>query len=252
MLSSIMLAMAMQQQAVFRQVTPYGPLAAAPQREGVALNQPVIQQYSASQVQAPSNTQLLAGYRAYQADAVTAHVAHVRHVEHLAHLAWLAQQATAARAAAAYAAQHPVVKAPRSDPAPAATGSYGHPYYCGDGDGDGWDLPCSELHRGGSAPAPQPSSSGGYQAVTVSAGVVSTAGDGSYQACVISRESGGNPDIWNASGHWGLYQFSESTWVAAGGSAADFGHASVAEQNRVFASAYSLWGTQPWSPSDHC
>jgi hypothetical protein len=250
MLSSIMLAMAMQQQPAFRQVTPYGPLAAAPQREGVALNQPVIQQYSASQVQAPSNTQLLAGYRAYQADAVTAHVAHVRHVEHLAHLTWLAQQATAAKAAAAYAAQHPVVKAPQSDPAPAATGSYGHPYYCGDGDGDGWDVPCSELHRGSSAPAPAPS--GGYQAVTVSAGIVSTAGDGSFQACVISRESGGNSQVMNASSHYGLYQFDYGTWVSGGGNGADFGHASIAEQNRVFANVYAARGTQPWAPSDGC
>jgi LysM repeat protein len=31
---------------------------------------------------------------------------------------------------------------------PAHSGTYGHPYYCGDGDGDGWDLSC----QGNSAP----------------------------------------------------------------------------------------------------
>jgi hypothetical protein len=81
---------------------------------------------------------------------------------------------------------------------------------------------------------------------------VSTAGDGSFQACVISRESGGNADIWNASGHWGLYQFSESTWIAYGGSASEFGSASVAEQNRVFDNAIAAGGQSNWSPYDGC
>jgi hypothetical protein len=89
-------------------------------------------------------------------------------------------------------------------------------------------------------------------AVTVSAGTVSTAGDSSFQACVISRESGGNSQVMNASGHYGLYQFDYGTWVSGGGNGADFGHASVAEQNRVFASVYAARGTQPWSPSDGC
>lgn len=75
---------------------------------------------------------------------------------------------------------------------------------------------------------------------------------GAFGACVVSRESGGNPDIWNASGHWGLYQFSESTWVAYGGSAADFGSASVAEQNQVFANALAQGGQSNWAPYDGC
>jgi LysM repeat protein len=75
---------------------------------------------------------------------------------------------------------------------------------------------------------------------------------GSFQECVISRESGGNSQVMNASGHYGLYQFSESAWVAAGGSAADFGSASVAEQNQVFNSAYAQDGTSPWAPYDGC
>jgi LysM repeat protein len=81
---------------------------------------------------------------------------------------------------------------------------------------------------------------------------VSTAGYSSFQACVISRESGGNPQVMNASGHYGLYQFSESTWVAYGGAAADFGHASVAEQNQVFASAMAAGGESNWAPYDGC
>jgi LysM repeat protein len=79
-----------------------------------------------------------------------------------------------------------------------------------------------------------------------------TGANGSFQACVIQRESGGNPNVMNASGHYGLYQFSESTWVAYGGSAADFGHASVAEQNQVFANAMARGGESNWAPYDGC
>jgi hypothetical protein len=81
---------------------------------------------------------------------------------------------------------------------------------------------------------------------------VSTAGLGSYQSCVIQRESGGQSQVMNSSGHYGLYQFDYGTWVSGGGSGASFGHASVAEQNQVFASVYAARGTQPWTPSDGC
>jgi LysM repeat protein len=73
-----------------------------------------------------------------------------------------------------------------------------------------------------------------------------------FQACVISRESGGNSQVMNSSGHYGLYQFSESTWVAYGGSAASFGNASVAEQNQVFANAMAAGGQSNWAPYDGC
>jgi len=75
---------------------------------------------------------------------------------------------------------------------------------------------------------------------------------GSFQQCVISRESGGDAQVMNGSGHYGLYQFSYSAWVAAGGNPADFGDASVAEQNQVFATAYAEDGTSPWAPYDGC
>jgi LysM repeat protein len=82
---------------------------------------------------------------------------------------------------------------------------------------------------------------------------VSYSGDSSFQQCVISHESGGNADIWNASGHWGLYQFSASTWAAYGGSPSDFGNASAAEQTQVFDNAMATaGGADNWSPYDGC
>jgi LysM repeat protein len=75
---------------------------------------------------------------------------------------------------------------------------------------------------------------------------------GSFGACVVARESGGNPQVMNSSGHYGLYQFSESTWIAYGGSAADFGNASVAEQDQVFANALAEGGQSDWAPYDGC
>jgi LysM repeat protein len=75
---------------------------------------------------------------------------------------------------------------------------------------------------------------------------------GSFQQCVIQAESGGDAQVMNSSGHYGLYQFSQSTWDAAGGNPADFGNASAAEQNQVFENAYSMWGTSPWAPYDGC
>ena len=75
---------------------------------------------------------------------------------------------------------------------------------------------------------------------------------GSFGQCVVSSESGGNSQVMNSSGHYGLYQFSEGTWVAYGGSAADFGNASVAEQNQVFANALAEGGQSNWSAYDGC
>jgi LysM repeat protein len=79
-----------------------------------------------------------------------------------------------------------------------------------------------------------------------------TAPAGSFQQCVISRESGGDAQVMNGSGHYGLYQFSYSAWTGAGGNPADFGNASAAEQNQVFATAYAEDGTSPWAPYDGC
>ncbi len=75
---------------------------------------------------------------------------------------------------------------------------------------------------------------------------------GAFGQCVVARESGGNPQVMNSSGHYGLYQFSASTWAAYGGNPADFGNASVAEQNQVFANALAQGGEDNWAPYDGC
>ena len=99
-----------------------------------------------------------------------------------------------------------------------------------------------------SAPAYAPARSTASAASSYSGG----APGGSFGQCVVARESGGNAQVMNSSGHYGLYQFAESTWVAYGGSAADFGHASVTEQNRVFANALAQGGQSNWSAYDGC
>jgi len=73
-----------------------------------------------------------------------------------------------------------------------------------------------------------------------------------FTACVIARESGGNPQVMNSSGHYGLFQFSYSTWVLYGGAPGAFGDASVAEQYAVFDAAYAASGTSNWQPWDGC
>jgi len=77
-------------------------------------------------------------------------------------------------------------------------------------------------------------------------------GGSGFQSCVIARESGGNSQVMNGSGHYGLYQFSEGTWEAYGGSAASFGNASVSEQNQVFNNAIAQGGQSNWSAYDGC
>jgi hypothetical protein len=127
--------------------------------------------------------------------------------------------------------------------------TYGDPNYCGDGDNDGYDVACQSNHTGHavtSDPAP-------VKVDAVAPAMASTYhGSGSMQQCIISRESGGNSQIWNASGHWGLYQFSSSTWAAHGGNPADFGHAGVAEQNSVYYATVAADGYSDWSPYDGC
>jgi LysM repeat protein len=117
------------------------------------------------------------------------------------------------------------------------------------------------------APAPAPvtsttsygtsySSAGTSSASTATAAPVQSAstysGSSSFQACVIAAESGGNSQVMNSSGHYGLYQFSASTWAAYGGNSADFGNASVAEQNQVFDNAIAAGGQSNWAPYDGC
>ena len=124
------------------------------------------------------------------------------------------------------------------------------------------------------APAPEPAQSAPVQAGPVQAGPVQAgpvqagpvqaapaqAGGaysggipgGAFGQCVVARESGGQAQVMNSTGHYGLYQFSASTWAAYGGNPADFGNASVAEQNQVFSNALAQGGQSNWSPYDGC
>jgi LysM repeat protein len=90
------------------------------------------------------------------------------------------------------------------------------------------------------------------QAAPKAASAATYSGSGSFQSCVIARESGGNSQVMNGSGHYGLYQFSASTWAAYGGSPSSFGNASVAEQNQVFNNAIAAGGQSNWAPYDGC
>jgi hypothetical protein len=106
---------------------------------------------------------------------------------------------------------------------------------------------------GGRSPAPQAAPAAHrYESAAVSGAGTYHGPAGSYESCVISRESGGNAQIWNPTGHWGLYQFDEQTWVSGGGSPGSFGSASAAEQHQVFARVYAARGTSPLTPSDGC
>jgi LysM repeat protein len=100
--------------------------------------------------------------------------------------------------------------------------------------------------------APQAPQTAPVAAAPVQPTAVSTAASGSFQACVIQRESGGNSQVMNSSGHYGLYQFSAATWAEYGGNPADFGNASVAEQNQVFNNAIAAGGQSNWSAYDGC
>jgi LysM repeat protein len=83
-----------------------------------------------------------------------------------------------------------------------------------------------------------------------------TASPGSFQACVISRESGGDPEIVNgSSGAGGLYQFMPATWAELGYAAEYPGGAQTAPvsvQNAAFEQLYAEDGASPWAPSDGC
>jgi LysM repeat protein len=87
-------------------------------------------------------------------------------------------------------------------------------------------------------------------------GHVSTAGMAAFEACVISRESGGNPRAVNPySGAGGLFQFLPSTWASLGYAGAYPGGAQTAPvsvQEQAFAKLYAEAGTSPWAPYDGC
>ena len=105
-----------------------------------------------------------------------------------------------------------------------------------------------------SAPArPAPAPAAPTVSTTAASGSLGVIPGGAFGQCVVERESGGNPQVMNSTGHYGLFQFSFSTWVEYGGNPNDFGHATVAEQEQVFANALaSPGGENNWAPYDGC
>ena len=86
----------------------------------------------------------------------------------------------------------------------------------------------------------------------VSPSAVYGGASGSFQACVIAAESGGNASAVNPySGAGGLYGFLPSTWQALGFSGLPQ-NASVATQNAAFAKEYAQSGGGAWAPYDGC
>ena len=119
-------------------------------------------------------------------------------------------------------------------------------------------IPAAPGLLGPSAPpAPAAAAPAGPASLLAAPGLAASAYSGgapggAFGQCVVARESGGQSQVMNATGHYGLYQFSAGTWAAYGGSPADFGHASVAEQNQVFANALAAGGQSNWSAYDGC
>jgi hypothetical protein len=109
------------------------------------------------------------------------------------------------------------------------------------------------MHAPGATVTAAPERSSTASSTTSSSARVAPSGSmSSFEQCVISRESGGNPEVMNGSGHWGLFQFSEATWVGYGGSPNAFGNASAAVQEQVFANAMARGGESNWAPYDGC
>jgi len=63
---------------------------------------------------------------------------------------------------------------------------------------------------------------------------------------IAQRESGGNPNAVNASGYYGLFQFSPSTWASVGGTG-NPANASVEEQWKRARILYQTAGASQWS-----
>ena len=106
------------------------------------------------------------------------------------------------------------------------------------------------------APAPSQASASSAQAPPPQPSSASTSGMSAFESCVISRESGGNPQAFNpSSGAGGLFQFLPSTWASLGYAGAYPGGAQTAPvgvQEAAFAKLYAEAGTAPWAPYDGC
>ena len=120
-------------------------------------------------------------------------------------------------------------------------------------------APAPRRPRAGPAPAPvavpvaAPAAPSGTGTSAAPVQATSYAGaSGSFQSCVIQRESGGNASAVNpSSGAGGLYGFLPSTWQSLGFSGLPE-NASVAQQNAAFAKEYAQSGSAAWSAYDGC
>lgn len=77
-------------------------------------------------------------------------------------------------------------------------------------------------------------------------------GYGSWQECTAMVENGGDYGRSSNRSHFGRYQFSRSTWVLFGGDPGEWGHASPADQDRVFANAVAQGASGHWTPYNGC
>ena len=69
-------------------------------------------------------------------------------------------------------------------------------------------LASSSVSSAGNQPDPAPAYQAPVQPQVQSGGYNGGTPGGSFGACVVARESGGNAQVMNSSGHYGLYQFS--------------------------------------------
>ena len=154
--------------------------------------------------------------------------------------AWLDQAARAAIPAPARPASAPATAvAATTGPAPAP------PAGTSPAETSPAETPPAGTARAGTSPA-ETSPAGTARAGT------SSAAPGTFQACVIARESGGNARAVNpASGAGGLYQFLPGTWQSLGYSGLPQ-DAPVSVQNAAFQQEYAQSGTSPWASSDGC
>ncbi|MGL5828416.1 MAG: ubiquitin-like domain-containing protein [Angustibacter sp.] len=84
----------------------------------------------------------------------------------------------------------------------------------------------------------------------VSVPSASQGADGLNWASLAECESGGNPRAVNPNGHYGLYQFSLSTWGSVGGSGNPI-DASASEQTARAKALYDKAGAGQWSCGSH-
>ncbi len=164
--------------------------------------------------------------------------------------AWLDQAARAAIPAPARSASAPTAAvAARTGPAPAPPAETSPAATSSAATSPAGTSPAGTSPAGTS---PAGTSPAGTSPAGTSRPGTSRAGTGTFQACVIARESGGNAQAVNpASGAGGLYGFLPSTWQSLGYSGLPQ-DAPVSVQNAAFQQAYAQSGTSPWAPSDGC